>query len=54
MDYLIEIFNVLTAVVALASAIAAVTPSKKDDAFVGKYLRPIIDVLALNIGNAKK
>jgi len=41
----------------VASAIAALTPSTSDDEAVGKVktiLDKIIDVLALNLGNAKK
>ena len=53
MDFLIEIFNYITAVVAIASAVAAVTPTSKDNEFLAKYVRPFVDVLALNIGNAK-
>jgi len=47
------IVNIATAVVTLASAIAAVTPTTKDDEFIAKYLKPVIDALALNVGNAK-
>lgn len=48
------IINIFTAVVTLASAIAAVTPTTKDDEFIAKYLKPAIDALALNVGHAKK
>ena len=48
------IINTLTSVIAAASALAALTPTTKDDAFIAKYLKPVIDVLALNLGNAKK
>ena len=48
------IVNIFTAVVTLASAVAAVTPTTKDDQFIAKYLKPVIDALALNVGNAKK
>jgi len=48
------IVNIATAVVALASTIAAVTPTPKDDEFIAKYIKPVIDALALNVGNAKK
>jgi len=48
------IVNIATAVVTLASAIAAVTPTTKDDEFIAKYIKPVVDALALNIGNAKK
>jgi len=47
-----EILEVLTLVVALAAAIAALTPTPKDDGIV-KKIRKVIDYLALNFGNAK-
>lgn len=43
----------VTAIVTAAAAIAALTPTPKDDAAVA-WVRKIIDVLALNIGHAKK
>ncbi len=46
------IFIVITSVVSAASAIAALTPSDLDDGIVAK-IRKIVDVLALNVGNAK-
>lgn len=48
----IGLFNVMTAIVALASTIAAVTPTPKDDALIAQAYK-IIDVLAINIGMAK-
>ena len=48
-----ELFGVVTAVIAAASAIAALTPTPKDDTFIGKAYK-IIDWLALNVFNAKK
>ena len=53
MDTMIDIVNIITAIIASASAIAAITPTKKDDAFLAK-LKPFIDIFALNFGNAKK
>lgn len=47
-----EIVGVVTAVIAAASAIAALTPTPKDDAFIAKLYK-VIDVLALNVGKAK-
>jgi len=47
-----EILEVLTLVVALSAAIAALTPTPKDDGIV-KKIRKVIDYLALNFGNAK-
>mgnify|MGYP001225130348 FL=1 len=55
-NYIIEnkeqLFGVVTAVIAAASAIAALTPTPKDDTFVGKAYK-IIDWLALNVFKAK-
>ena len=53
MNLIIDAFNIITAVIALASAIAVITPTKKDDAIMAK-LKPFIDIVALNFGNAKK
>mgnify|MGYP003314369251 CR=1 FL=1 len=56
-NYIIEnkeqLFGVVTAVIAAASAIAALTPTPKDDTFIGKAYT-LINWLALNIFNAKK
>lgn len=43
----------VTSVIAAASAIAALTPTPKDDAILSK-IRGLIDLLALNVLNAKK
>ena len=43
---------ILTSVVAIASAVAAMTPTPKDDGIV-KKLYKVVDLLALNIGKAK-
>jgi hypothetical protein len=45
-------YNILAATVALASAIAAVTPTPKAGTVLAKVYG-IIDLLALNIGKAK-
>lgn len=45
-------FNVVSAVVLLASAIAAVTPTPKEGSLWAKVYKAI-DFLALNIGKAK-
>jgi hypothetical protein len=44
--------SLLTGIVTAASAVAAATPTPKDDNVLGKIYR-VIDVLALNIGHAK-
>lgn len=47
-----DLVPILTAVVALASAVAAVTPSKADNAFIQKVL-DFLNALGLNVGKAK-
>ena len=44
--------GILTGVVAVASAIAALTKTPKDDTLVGKIYK-VVDLLALNVGKAK-
>lgn len=46
------ILHALTAVVTAASAIAALTPTPKDDTFIGKLYK-LVDFLALNVNKAK-
>jgi hypothetical protein len=48
-----QIIEALTAIVTGASALAALTPTPKDDTFLGKAYK-IIDWLALNVGKAKE
>lgn len=50
---IMEIVSYLTMAVTVASAIAASTPTPKDDAFLGKAYK-IIDLLAINIAKAKE
>jgi hypothetical protein len=56
MNWLIEhkedVLLIITSAVALASAIAAVTPTPKDDNIIGKIYK-IVDAIALNVGKAK-
>ena len=42
----------ITAIIAIASLVAAVTPTPKDDVWIGKLYK-LIDLCALNIGKAK-
>ena len=55
-NYLIEnsstLITILTALVAAASSIAALTPTPPDDTWVAKAYK-IVDWLALNVGKAK-
>ena len=50
---LIMIGLIISVLVTIASAIAAITPTPKDDKFIGKLYK-IVDVCALNIGKAKQ
>ena len=55
MDFVINRFDdilvTISAVVTAASAICALTPNTKDDAFFSK-IRRFLNVLALNVGKA--
>ena len=51
-SHLGEIVAILTGAVTVASAIAALTPTPKDDNVVGKVYK-VVDWLALNVGKAK-
>jgi hypothetical protein len=46
------LIGIITGVVALASAIAALTPTPTDDGWVKKAYK-VVDLLALNVGKAK-
>ena len=52
-NIILDIFNIVTAAVALASGIAAVTPTPKDDEWVAKAYK-FLDMIALNVGLAKE
>ena len=45
--------QIASLVVSVASAIAALTPTPKDDLWIGKVYK-IVDILALNVGKAKQ
>ena len=51
---LIEIVTTLTTLSVIASAVCAATLTPKDDAFMAKYIYPVIEALALNVGKAKE
>lgn len=53
METIADIANIATAVISVASVIAAVTPTPKDDVWMAKMYR-FIDILAINIGKAKQ
>jgi hypothetical protein len=48
----IDIVHAITAIIAAFSAVAALTPTPKDDSWSGKLYK-IVDWLALNVGKAK-
>jgi hypothetical protein len=52
MDKLREYIEVALAIHAAASAICALTPTPKDDAFLGRAYK-VLEFMALNIGRAK-
>jgi len=57
METIIDVVNIVTAVVTIASLIVAMTPTQKDDVALGKikvYLMPILEALSLKVGYAKK
>lgn len=50
---IMDVANIATAVIAVCSLIAALTPTPKDDVWIGKAYK-FLDVMALNIGKAKQ
>lgn len=50
--FLIDIFGIVSMVVFVASFVAMITPTPKDNDFLGK-LYGLIDLLALNVYKAK-
>ena len=51
---LMEVWTLVTTIVTIASAETAATPTPKDDAFMGKWVYPIIEYMSLTIGKAKQ
>jgi len=51
---ILTVFNCVTAVVTIASAICAATPTPRDDAFLAKYVYPVLEAVAINVGKAKQ
>ena len=52
MENIQDYIEIASMVVAIAAAISAVTPTKKDDSIMAKVMK-VVDVLGLNVGNAK-
>lgn len=46
---MLEILNTVVYVIAIASVISSITPTKKDDVFMAKVMK-YVDMLSLNIG----
>ena len=53
MEMLFNLIAIVTAVVTVSSIVAALTPTPKDDVWIGKLYK-LIDLLALNVGKAKE
>ena len=49
---LLAVWDIAAQVIAVASAIAVITPWKEDDAIMAK-IKGFINLFALNVGNAK-
>jgi len=47
-----KFFEFAFAIIAIASAVTALTPTPRDDVFIGKLYK-FVEALALNIGHAK-
>ena len=47
-----DLFSIITSIIAVAAAIAALTPTPKDDGVIAK-VRSVINWLAFNFGHAK-
>jgi hypothetical protein len=50
---MLEYIEIATTLVALCSAICAVTPTVKDDTIIAKVYK-VLEIFALNIGKAKQ
>jgi hypothetical protein len=50
---MLDILDTIVYVIAAASVISSITPTKKDDAIVAKIMK-YVDMLSLNIGQVKK
>ena len=52
MEAISNIIGLITLIVTVSSIVAAITPTPKDDVWIGKLYK-LIDLFALNIGKAK-
>ena len=53
MNFIADLLIYASLFVTISSAICAVTPTPKDNEFMGKYIYPVIEMVALNIGKSK-
>ena len=54
MDLIADLLIYASLFVTVSSAICAATPTPRDNEFMGKYIYPVIEMAALNIGKAKE
>ena len=54
MDLIADLLIYASLFVTVSSAICAATPTPKDNEFMGKYIYPVLETIALNIGKAKQ
>jgi len=52
MEAISNIIGLITLIVTVSSIVAAITPTPKDDVWIGKLYK-LIDLFALNVGKAK-
>lgn len=52
-NHLSELWIVISSIISGASAVTALTPTQKDDNILAQF-KKLVNVLALNIGNAKQ
>ena len=50
MDLIADLLIYASLFVTVSSAICAVTPTPRDNEFMGKYIYPVLETIALNIG----
>ena len=53
MEALSNIIGLITLIVTVSSIVAAITPTPKDDVWIGKIYK-LIDLFAFNVGKAKE
>ena len=50
---MLEVLCLVAIAIAVASLVAAITPTPRDDKFIGKIYKIFVDGVALNVGRAK-